>query len=151
MGRAGPSCAASDGDLGNDSHRPITSTLFTTGALRLIPIPAATRRRHGRAGGCLTRTSLTSLGLFVKLQGALARPTRRSPPGRSHFLFLGLFHGPVHSPPALGQAGRRRGSEEEPSPPAPSHKLHKTNTGTQARAPRLLKATIGLNSVLSEL
>ena len=26
----------------------------------------------------------------------------------------------VHSPPALGQAGRRRGSEEEPSPPAPS-------------------------------
>ena len=81
--------------LGNDSRRPITSTLFTTVALRPIPIPAATRRRHGRAGGCLTRTSLTPLrrhwGFSLSSRGLLLGPRDVRPRARSHFLFLPLL------------------------------------------------------------
>ena len=84
--------------------RPITSTLFTTGALRPIPIPAATRRRNARAGGCLTRTSLTSLrrhwGFSLSSRGLLLGPRDVRPRARSHFLFLARYR--AREPPGDG-------------------------------------------------
>ena len=108
-------------------------------------------------------------GFSLSSRGLLLGPRDVRPRARPHFLFRGaprrpqgcaprgsrfrgaprgLFHGPVHSPPALGQAGRRRGSEEEPSPPAPSPtSCIKQTQGLEIGNRASIKATTGLNSL----